>query len=66
VFTSPFAPITSQGSTIDDGTVGLARPLPSPGSTTGIPNSPEPGTMTLALCAVGAFALYRWRNRRDD
>jgi hypothetical protein len=66
VFTSPFAPVTSQGTTIDDGTVGLAKPLPSPGSMTGIPNTPEPGTMTLALCAAGAFALYRWRNRRGN
>ncbi len=62
VFASPFAPILSQGSTIDDGTVGFVRPLPAPGTTTGTPNTPEPGTLTLVLLGVAGLGAYRLRS----
>lgn len=59
VFSSPFAPMFSDGSVIDDGTVGDVIPLPSPN-----PNYvPEPGTITLAICGLIAFGLQYLRRR---
>ena len=55
-FSSPNAPQWSTGSTIDDGSVGLAYPIPTPG-----PSTPEPGSLALALSALVAFSMYRLR-----
>ena len=64
-FSSPNAPQWSTGSTIDDGSVGLAYPIPTPGPST-IPSapSPEPGSLALALSALVAFSIFRLRQWR--
>ncbi len=63
-FSSPNAPQWSTGSTIDDGSVGLAYPIPTPGPSMIATRSPEPGSLALALSALVAFSIFRLRQWR--
>jgi hypothetical protein len=59
IFSSPFGPKLLDGSTIDDGSIAVVIPLPSPEAG----NIPEPGTLTLASCGLAVFGL-QWLRRR--
>ncbi len=64
VFSSEDAPIMRTGSTINDDSVALTGPLPTPGVTSMIP---EPATMALAISGLATIAVYRvLRHRRRD
>ncbi len=60
VYASPYAPIFTEGNTIDDGTVALVLPVPSPQA----PNAPEPSTFVLALLGLVGLAFSARRLRR--
>jgi len=60
VFFSPNAPMMTEATTIDHGTVGLALPVPSPSSS----NIPEPSSLALAVCGVIGLAGAWFRRRR--
>ncbi len=58
-FSSPNGPIWSTGSTIDDGSVGILIPVPSPNPI----RVPEPATVTLASFGL-AVLIFQWLRRR--
>ncbi len=55
VFASPYAPVFTEANTIDDGSVALVLPVPSPAAG----NIPEPSTFVLALLGFVGFAWAR-------
>jgi hypothetical protein len=58
-FWSPNPPVDSAANTIDDGTTGIALPVPAPNPQ----NVPEPTTLALALMGLLGFAFHLTRRR---
>ncbi len=58
-FSSPNAPMLSDGTLIDHGTSAFVVPVPSPGG----PVIPEPSTLVLASCGALVFVVRMLRRR---